>query len=289
MLKGIYFMPNEPPAAPPADPPAAPPQAPTPWIDTETGTFNEGWKERIPEEIRNEKIFDTVTDLPGMAKKLSHYVRTFGKDKVVIPSETSPDSEWEEFFKASGRPETVDGYKFEKSVEVPDEMWDKDFVSEFLQGAHKLGINQKQLDYLNEIENKRILAGKEAQKTAEEQEFKTADEALRKIWGDAYDERAHLAKRVIFDTNKDEAKREAILDKVGNDPVILEWVAELGTKLVETKSVDVNLTKNTPTQNMVRVGEIRSQLTEKLKKDNPAKYYALLEEERRIYEQMYPE
>ena len=70
-------------------PPAAEPEPKPSTVLTEPvslvkpdGTFIEGWKDKLPEELRNEKVLDTVTDFNNAIKQLVHHKKMVGDKQV---------------------------------------------------------------------------------------------------------------------------------------------------------------------------------------------------------------
>ena len=84
-----------------------------------------------------------------------------GKKGVIVPGEASPPSEWDNFHRQMGRPDTKDQYQ----MKVPEDLaqyYDENLVAEARNLFFEEGYDQKKVDKLWEFEEKRIRAGLEA-------------------------------------------------------------------------------------------------------------------------------
>jgi hypothetical protein len=250
------------------------------------GTLAEGWKESISEEYRGEKCLDTFSDIPGMIKTIVHGQKAFGKDKVILPSELSPVEDWDAFHKAIGRPETADDYTMNRPEDIPEDSWSSDVVSQFKDLAHQLGLNQKQVDGIASFNNALTTQGLQHQQDKQDKEVSDAEQAMRSKYGDAYEERMGLADRIVADTTEPGDNRDALLAIIGNSPVAIEWVANMGARLMESGSVDTKLHKSTPIEMEVEISDLRSTpgyMTGELKKSDPARYRQVHDKITRLY------
>ena len=251
----------------------------------EDGTFKEGWKNVVPEEYRGEKCLDLFNDFNGLVKTTIHGQKSFGKDKVVIPGENASQEDIDAFRKAVGVPETVDDYDFK----VP-EGWNADAVNGLKALAHENAFSDKQFNAIRDFIVNHVEASETARAEAEQNAIAEAEKELKTKWGDAYDERLHLANRVINDTTQEGEGREALLARIGNDPIVAEWVAELGMKLVESKAVDKKARMQTPKEINAEISELQATpgyMNGSMKQQNPIAYKQLHDKITRLYEQAY--
>jgi hypothetical protein len=232
---------------------------PTALVDG-TGKLAENWQQSLPEDIRNEECLKVVTDFPGLVRQHINAQKMVGKNKVVVPGPNATDAEKDAFFTAIGRPKTAGDYQ----VTVPEELKDifaPDRMQKGQDYAHKLGITQDQFEgwMQFEINNaKDLLAGEDQNEDLARQE---ADKELRTRFGGAYDERMHVANRLVADICKgdaDESRKISLLQKFGNDPDFIEFVSDCGAKLVEHKALIADLTQQTPKEKEARLAELRA-------------------------------
>ena len=257
------------------------------------GTFAENWKDSLPEDIRGEKSLDTFSDLPGAMKQLISAQKMIGKrdDRIALPGEGSTDVERDEFFKALGRPDTAGEYKMETSADIADHM-DADMVVKAKEIFHDLGITQSQAKGLFAFEEARIAAGLEQQGQQAQQQYAEAETALKAKWGNAYEERLHLANRMIAENTTEETK-EVVLNAVGNSPDVADFLANIATKFIEGGIIEGEGPKRlTPSEANVRIEELQNTpgyLTGELAKSSPAKYAQVTQELKEVFEAKNPE
>lgn len=185
------------------------------------------WREVIPEDIRNDPSLKDIKDITGLAKGYVGAQKLIGS-KISVPGE-GDDAAWNTLYDKLGRPVSPDKYDV-KRPEIPEGMaYNEGLEKQFLPVAHKIGLNTKQVNAL-------IAWQAETMKQEAEQSrqgMKTAEEALKKEWGNDYANKVSVAQRVI----KDYAGQEVVdfLEKsqLGNNPAFIKFVHEIGSALVE--------------------------------------------------------
>lgn len=228
-------------------------EAPVSILD-ENGKFTENWKEGLEEDIRGEVCLDTCVDIPSMAKQYVHAQRKFGKNSIVKPDENASEEDWEQYHIAGGRPDTPGDYKYTKleNIEYDDVM-----LGKFTELAHKIGLNQKQVDKLSEFDNNRVLQIMQANVDNTKAAKDEAEDALRSELGVAYDERIHLANRVWSDDKfVPEDEREEFIKKYGNNVDIIRYSIRVGQRLAEHKEVSAPLTEPSKDEAQAKIDEL---------------------------------
>ncbi len=246
------------------------------------GTFKDGWQSLAPEDFRGRTVYKGITGIKDLLKQVGHQASLIGrqgKGIVPPPADASP-TEIEMFYEALGRPKTPTDYK----VDVPKEMesfYDKTMLSEALSDLHKVGLTQKQVEAVMSLDAKRLKASVEASTAAATAQREAVESSLRAKWGNAFEERLHIANRVISE-NVAEADRPALLEAIGNNAVVAELLANVGKKFTEGKLVntDAASTKATPAEAKLKASEIAAELAREgdMKWNNPAKYARLNKE-----------
>lgn len=203
----------------------------------EDGTLVEGWRDKyVPEDLRKEKIYDAIKDLPTAFKTLGHQAKLVGRKGILLPTEASGQSEWDTFHEALGRPPTAEEYVME-IPEGGEEDFSEDLIKEARGIFHGLGFNQKQVDTLWEFEKKRVAATNKALDDFEEQEKAAAETTLRNKWGTAYDENLHLVNRMISENAVEGEERDYLLAEYGNDPKLAGFLSNIARKFIEHKII----------------------------------------------------
>jgi hypothetical protein len=217
-----------PPVTPAAETPPEPPQT---FID-EKGNFLAGWKEHyVPEEMRADKVFDTFSDVGGSLKMLGSLQGMIGKKGVIIPGEASPPTEWDNFHREMGRPDTKDLYQMKVADELA-EVYDKGLMAEARDIFFDLGFDQKKVDRLWEFEEKRI---RTSLKAIANQELE-ADNAFSE-WSANNSDKLHWANRMVSENVTDDEHKEALLKVLDNNVPFAELLFNISGKFKEHKII----------------------------------------------------
>lgn len=215
---------------------AAKTAAPESFID-ENGTLTEGWRDKyLPEDLRKEKVYDTIKDLPSAFKTIGHQAKLVGRKGILLPTETSGQSEWDAFHEALGRPKTAEEYVMDVPEEHAD-YFDEELIKEARSMFHGQGFNQKQVDILWEFEKKRVATMDKMLNDFEEQAKSEAKTALQNKWGTAYDENLHLVNRMISENAVEGEERDYLLAEYGNDSKLAGFLGNIAKKFVEHKII----------------------------------------------------
>ena len=204
------------------NPPGSPgsPQAP------QTFTLDK-WKEIVPEDIRNDASLKDIKDITSLAKGYVNSQKLIGS-KLSIPGEND-EAAWNTVYDKLGRPEAADKYQV-KRPEIPEGMaYNEDLEKQFLPVAHKLGLNNKQVNALVAWQTETVKQEVEQYK----QGMKTAEEGLKKEWGNDYANKVSIAQRVVKDYANQEVVDFLEKTKLGNNPAFVKFIYEIGSALVE--------------------------------------------------------
>ena len=242
----------------PGAPPTPGPEATFQWADKD-GRLSNGWRDHLPDELKQEKSLEPVVDIPGLAKNYVYTKKMVGKNTVAIPNENSPQADWDAFYEAAGRPKTVADYKFDRPKDIPEDAWDKDFGEKLKQAAWEEGFSAKQMARLHKLEVERMQGALVQVHQEDEQERTEAETALKRELGDAYEEQMALANAFIArTTDEPSGQRAAILEIAGNNPFFIEWCMQWGKKVSETLGIDTASLRKTPKQDEDRLAELRT-------------------------------
>lgn len=256
------------------------------------GTLKEGWGDvLVPEEFRKPdsttKVYDGVSDLKGVFKMLGHQERLIRADKIVVPTEKSPPEVWEAYYRAGGRPDKPDGYV----MEIPkgqEDYFNEALVAQAKTMFHDIGLNPKQAAALWEFEKKRLETGIAQMEAADAEEHKEAETALRTRWKTAYDERKHLANRMIEENVSDPEAKKALLDNYGNDPYFADFLATIGQKFMEHKIPPTAEAGALVEDEIKKLESTPGFMDGSLKAKNRAEHDRIMGELTRLYENKFP-
>jgi len=221
-------------------------------------TFVEGWQDKLPEEIKGEECWKLVKDFPEMARQFVNQRKAIGKNKVALPDEKSKPQDWEAFYTAIGRPVKVEDYKGPAVPEDLKEIFDDNRIGALKKTAFELGATQKQFDaYLkNEIEQVKTLLAEEDKRDLQAKQ--DAEKALRTEFGGAYEERIHVANRLIAEAFSKEEDKMNFLEKFGSDPDFIRFASRVGAKMGEHSALIAQLTQKTTGEVQKRIAELNA-------------------------------
>jgi hypothetical protein len=111
------------------------------------------------------------------------------------------------------------------------------------------------LDYFGEVLSK----GTEAQAAQNKTKYEEASTALRSKWGLAYEEKMKTANSVLQNFVGDGKNGKEIAAKYGNDPLIIELLANVGANLNEESLSRVGMTGTmlTPEAAQLEINKIK--------------------------------
>ena len=257
--------------------------------DTTTATdvvapdLPQGYDAFIPEDFKGMSVYKTFTDLPSLLKLVGNQARVIvraGKG-IQAPPPDATQTEKDMFFEAIGRPKLAAEYKMDVPKEVAD-YFDAATVSDTKDMLHKAGLTQAQFNAVMALDAKRLQTGMAQLEAEQKAEREQAEKDLHTAWGVAFDEKMHIVNRMIAE-NVPEPEREALLAVVGNNKVVAQLLASIGTKFMEARSVSPDSEsggKMTPGEAKTRSLEVAAELglDQNSAASNPGKHARLLQE-----------
>jgi len=229
--------------------------APQPLIGDD-GAFAKDWQQRmLPEDLQGDPSLSSIPNIQTLAKNFVNTKAMVGKNKIVIPDETSDQGVWEEFWRVAGRPDTADDYGFKKPDALPEEHYNEDFAKSAQELFHKIGISKKQADAIFEFNNSYLMETLAEQQNIQELELKETKAQLYKDWGAATEQKLHLGNIAIEQgCAGDEEFKGKIIQQYGNDPNFIRFASNLGEKFSE-HGVASQRDIATPTEMKAKIAE----------------------------------
>jgi hypothetical protein len=213
-----------------ADPAPVADPAPAPASDAK-------WYDTLPSEMREDQNVTKFDSVESLTKSWLNAQRMIGQDKIPMPQ---TDEDWGNVYSRLGRPDDVTGYKIEapEGAEI-----NADAQSAFLDVAHKIGLNQTQVQALAQWEFDQSAANKQASDTASETALNEKANALKAEWGQAFEQNAGIAKRAIAEFATDSDKdflNNAVIDgvKAGDHPVMAKLFHNIGKAMMESGKLE---------------------------------------------------
>lgn len=218
-------------------------------------TFSENWRDSLDEDIRDDASLATIKDIKSLSKSFVHARKMVGKDKISIPNEATTVEEWDEFYKAGGKPENANDYNFARPEDMPEELYNEELASSAQELFHKIGLSRKQADALFKFNNDNATASFQNLKNTEETTMQELKDGLYHDWGNAYEQKKHLGNLAVEKgTEGNSELKDRLVAKLGNDPDFIRFSANIGAKFGES---GVITTTHIPTP-----GDIQEQIDE---------------------------
>lgn len=195
----------------------------------EDGSFNDGWRDRLPDDLKGVKDLEKYKDLTSVLRSNVHAQKMIGADRLPLPGKngSATPEEWAKWdgWNKLGRPETPDKYDL-KALKELDKSIPYDYAGETAMVAkmHALGMTQSQVaGLLGEYRNSVGGSFGEITKKQEGERIAVSD-GLRKEYGQAFDAKMLQASNFVRDVVGEEA--EALLQKHQFDPVFIKFAVK---------------------------------------------------------------
>ena len=205
------------------------------------GALADGWQGTLDESLREEKSLSTFKTVGDLAKSFVNTKSMVGKNTMVIPDETSSETEWEAYYTAGGRPTTVADYGLKAPedfpVEVLEQVFPKARLDSWQERFFKAGVSKKAADEFVQSFAQDMIADIQVAKQAEELQMSELVKGLNLDWGAAFEQKKHLGNMAVEEgTGGDAEFKERLTKKFGNDPDFVRFTSNLGGKFAEGKS-----------------------------------------------------
>lgn len=203
-----------------------------------------------------------------------------GRDKLAMPKRDKDgnfdQADFERVMSQLGRPKDPKEYKTSPNFKLPEGVTvDAKLQDDFKAKLHKAGFLPHQYALVMDELAVMLDRGTKAEKEAQEKAFNESMLNLRAKWGSAYEQKAKMANNVLA-TFSDKSKVDEIVRKYGNNPEIIELLANIGGSLSEESLVKVNMSgvNLSPAEAKMQIDQIRSEhLKELLDENNPQHNY----------------
>jgi hypothetical protein len=183
-----------------------------------------------------------IKDINSLAKGYISAQQLVGKSKVVIPDSKSTPSQWGEFYKTLGCPETPQGYSYTEKAYAnagpQGEKLGKDDADWVKQVSHELGFSDRQSKGLYEKFHERyqtLITGAEETKQGMKKQWL---DDLRSTWkGTDYDVNIQAAGIGVRALGGDELAQVLEDSGLGDHPALVKSYARLGHMLREDRAL----------------------------------------------------
>lgn len=203
-------------------------------------------------------------------KSYTELEKLVGHEKIALPRKDTQGNyepgEFERVMTRLGLPKDAKEYKNSEGFKLPEGVAiDPKLETEFKARARAAGLLPKQYAFMMDELNGMLTRGAQVQKETNEKNFNESVFNLRSKWGSAYDSKAQLANRVLT-TFADQNKAADIVKKYGNNPEIIEVLANIGENLSEESLVKVGMSgiSMSPEEAKIQIMKVREERSKEL-------------------------
>lgn len=188
------------------------------------------WRAYIPQEAKDQQYWSRYPDDLSQVLKIHADTQKEIDRRIPLP-EKPDDPKWNDVYKALGRPESPEEYKYDlpplEGVE-----WKDDAVKGFKEAAHKAGLNKAQYEevmkyYTGNLEQQVTEWRNEQARQAAETEVK-----LKNEWGANFGMNRELAKKAAEHLFGEDGLK-FVDSAYGNNENVVKGLAKLGRELNE--------------------------------------------------------
>lgn len=189
------------------------------------GAKTADWKAGLPDDLRADPSLTGFKAISELAKSFVETKKLVGQT-LRPPAADASDDEWDKYYRAGGKPNAPEEYKFT----MPDGALSKEEEKEIRDAAYRLGLNSRQAQKAVDM----TIAERTQLRDAQQRELTETDKKYREKWGANFEKNKALVFRTI-DRIDPEKKLRAFFDAtgLGNHPVMIDLFHEWGKRLVE--------------------------------------------------------
>ncbi|RMF55084.1 hypothetical protein D6745_03215 [Candidatus Woesearchaeota archaeon] len=245
-------------------------------------------RESLPEDLRNDKSLETIKDIEGLVKSYIHAQKAIGKEKIPLPDKHATTEDYINILRKLGSPEKPEDFKVGQS-----EILGEDFVKDFLNDAAKNGLLPWQAESILKDIEKHVSETLEQSKVQEETYIKENIDALRKEWGQAFDEKVQRANAAFKFLVPDPEERQALIDQgLGVNKAFMKMLAKVSETMKEDDFIGVGEGKfggMTPEEALQRAREIQGDPNHPYRNPSHPNHKAAKEEVANLYKIAFPD
>ena len=236
------------------------PAAPAADVNTNPAAWYEGmdseslgWLENRGVTKMNER--EAIKNLTNGFRNAEKFIGAPAEKLLKIPDfNKASQDELSAFYGKLGRPESPDKYELEVPEGQPE-----DFANWAKEKFHGLGLNSTQAKTLSQEWNKYVAGIKESTEQASQIKAKEDDAALRREWGNAYDNQLNMSKNAAKNLGVTAEMLDKLEAAMGYGDT-MRFMAKIGQKFGEAEYVgsgDGQSGPSTPQSAQARIASLK--------------------------------
>lgn len=191
------------------------------------------WKAKIPESHRDKGFWNNVRDETDLYNQFAELQKYRGQS-IKVPAEGAGESDWENIYAKLGRPESAEAYEVHMRDYDGQLQWAEGSEDWVKNTAHKLGLNNRQVQTLVDSYGELILSSA----TQAKQERNQAIESLKGEFGDLYERKLTLGERALKKIGGEEFAEYVDANGWNQDPVMVKAMMKMGSLFEESNWID---------------------------------------------------
>ena len=197
--------------------------------------------EQLPEDLRGEKCFANVKGTEDLARQFMNAQKLIGLEKVPIPKEGDDQTVWDNFYKASGRPDTPADYKLSEEV-TKGLTVDTEAFDNFKKVFHEAGMSQKAFEASVTAYAGYIRSQAEAATAAQTKALDDGLHTLQQEWGGQYDANIAMANDA-FEAFADDGFKKLVRESpaLSKNPELIKHFVKVGKAISEDRIRDLTV------------------------------------------------
>jgi len=204
--------------------------------DQQTVTQAVDWREGFDPTIKSHPSLQNFKGPGDLAKSWVEAQKLIGRDKIPVPSDKATKEDWDMVFDRLGRPKDKDGYaipdiKYPDGYPVPS----KEFLDEFKGKALELGLLPNQVNNLYQWFMEQQIGEFNQFGQQRTQERGEAENALRKMWGKAFEQNFAIAEQAVNKYGSEKFINKLKQTGLNNDPDMVRFIADMAKNFSEDK------------------------------------------------------
>ena len=203
-----------------------------PETGTGSGESAGHWTDGLSDDNRQNPLFEryrekSLDDFFNGYRNVEKYV---GKSRMEAPSDNWDDSQWNEFYARTGRPETPEQYELGELPEGLKDTWDAEFEKGIIESAHKAGLSSRQMNAIRESYISLVDQGVREQQLAGENARALWQNEIRQEWGRETETGIAQARRALgLAGNPDELGQLLSEAGIAEHPAVLKYLRQVDT------------------------------------------------------------
>lgn len=232
--------------------------APVSFVDAE-GNFTEGWQNAFLSEDQRANTRVTsgrVTSIGGMLDTIANGDKMISGDKILRPSDSFGDEDWDAFHTAGGWTNEV--IPMAAPEGIPDGIWSDDRATSFSEVFNELRLTPAQQAGIVEAYNADIMQ----QVTDNNNNIETSSAAVKAELltekGNSYSQFMHNGDFAVEKGMDNAEHKQRLIDKFGKDVDFIRLMGNLGAGFNESGSIPNIDTAPTPADIQGQLDKLRN-------------------------------